>query len=668
MRAPWPLLLLVLLGCPSEVLVPDPGEYVVHRLNRAEYNNTVRDLLGTSLTPADDFPSDDHGYGFDNIGAALSMSPLHVELYERAADVLVEEAFADPEPWPLTLTVQAEEVNADIGSDWGLGFWNLDQEGELTALFDLAGEGTWSVSTRVFGHPAAGESARFSLRVDGIERGQYEAPDLASEAETFSVDVTLTGGYHTVSVAFLNDFYQPEVGADRNLLIDWIEMEGPIGRQAPPNAIKADLLSCDPDALGRRTCTRAILGSFATRAWRRPLTSTELDSLLALAESAWDLGESWEYGVGLGVKAALLSPHFLFRIELDEDPASLESHPVSDYELASRLSYFLWSSMPDDDLFALAHEGTLHLPEIVAGEVRRMLADPRSDALIDNFAGQWLFIRAIEDAAPDGATWPDFDDDVRASLQTEMELFFAGFLDGRDMRQMLTATSTWLDSRLVEHYALDLPEGTVPADGSFVEVTFPDGPRGGLLGMGGLMTATSYPLRTSPTLRGKWVLGHLLCAEPPPPPPGVEGLATEDEADAETLRERLEQHRADPTCASCHEVMDEIGFALEPFDPVGVHRTEYSPGVPIDARGTFPDGRSFVGPRELTAVIAADERLGGCIARKLYTYALGRGPVFEDLEPITEIEAAFIDSNYSFEELAVAIAGSGPFLRRRGQP
>ncbi len=658
----------MLLGCPSEIIVPDPGEYVMHRLNRAEYNNTVRDLLGTSLTPADDFPTDDHGYGFDNIGAALSMSPLHVELYERAADLLVTEALSDPEPWPLTITQQAEEAGASVGSDWGLGFWNLSEEGEVSAVFDLVGEGTWTVRTRAFGHPAAGESARFSLRVDGNEIGQFDAPDLASEVQVFEVDATLLAGFHIVSVAFLNDFWQPEVGADRNLLIDWIEVEGPIGRQTPPNAIKADLLTCDPELIGRSTCTRAILGSFATRAWRRPLTGVELDSLLALAEAAWNVGESWEYGLGLALKAALVSPHFLFRVELDEYPASTEPHRVNDYELASRLSYFLWSSMPDEDLFALAHDGTLHLPEVLAGQVRRMLADPQSDALIDNFAGQWLFIRAIEDAAPDGATWPDFDDDVRASLQAEMRLFFAGFLDGRDMRQLLTSTSTWLDSRLVGHYELDLPEGIVPADGTFVEVDFPDGPRGGLLGMGGLMTATSYPLRTSPTLRGKWVLGHLLCAEPPAPPPGVEGLSTEDETDAETLRERLEQHREDPVCASCHEVMDEIGFALEPFDPVGVHRTEYSEGVPVDASGTFPDGRSFVGPRELTAVIAADERLGGCIARQLYTYALGRGPVFEDLDPMVDIEAAFMDSGYSFEELAIAIVTSDPFLLRRGQP
>jgi hypothetical protein len=340
---------------------------------------------------------------------------------------------------------------------------------------------------------------------------------------------------------------------------------------------------------------------------------------------------------------------------------------VSDYELASRLSYFLWSSMPDEELFQLASEATLHLPEILEGQVQRMLTDPRSDALIDNFAGQWLYIRAIADAAPDGATWPDFDEELRASLRAEMELFFTGFLDGRDMRELVTASTTWLDSRLVEHYLLDLPAGTVPDDGSFVEVDFPDGPRGGLLGMGGLMTATSYPLRTSPTLRGKWVLGHLLCAEPPAPPPGVEGLAQEDEAEAETLRERLEQHRADPTCASCHEVMDEIGFALEPFDPVGVVRAEYATGVPVDATGEFPDGTSFEGPRELTAVIGADERLGRCIARHLYTYALGRGPVFEDLEPMTEIQARFVESGYSFRELAAAIATSGPFITRRGQ-
>jgi len=668
LRSLWPLLfVVVVVGCPSLEPRPDPGEYVVHRLNRAEYNNSVRDLLGTSLTPADEFPTDDHGYGFDNIGAALSMSPLHVELYERAARLLAEEALADPEPWPLTLTQQTEELGADVGEDWGLGFWNLDENGEIVARFDLAGEGTWTVSTRVFGHPADGASARFSLRVDGTEVGQFDAPDLASDAAVFAVDTTLTAGHHLVSVAFLNDLWLPDLGVDRDLLVDWLRVEGPLGRTAPPNPIKEDLITCFPAQIGRRTCTREILGTFARRAWRRPVTGAERDGLLAVAEAAWDGGESWEYGLGLGLQATLLSPHFLFRVELDDDPSSLEPHPVSDYELASRLSYFLWSSTPDEDLFALADEGTLHLPEVLTGQVRRMLEDPRSDALIDNFAGQWLFIRAIDDASPDGATWPDFDDAARSSLQSEMRLFFSGFLDGRDMRELLTSKSTWLDSRLVEHYELDLPEGTVPEDGGFVEVDFPDGPRGGLLGMGGLMTATSYPLRTSPTLRGKWVLGHLLCAEPPAPPAGVEGLLADEESDAETLRERLEQHRADPTCAACHEVMDEIGFALEPFDPVGVYRTEYAPGVPVDASGRFPDGTSFEGPRELTAVIAADDRLGGCIARQLTTYALGRGPIFADLEPMAEIEASFVDSGYRFEDLAVAIVTSPAFLTRRGQ-
>ncbi len=468
-----------------------------------------------------------------------------------------------------------------------------------------------------------------------------------------------------MSVAFLNDFSQPEIGLDRNLLVDWIQVYGPLGRDTPPNAIKASILTCDPGEIGRRTCTRDLLTDFASRAWRRPLTARESDALLALAEGAWDVGESWEYGVGLALQAVLVSPHFLFRWELDEDPASLEPHPLGDYELASRLSYFLWSSMPDEELFAVAAEGQLGTPVVLEQQVRRMLADPKSDALIDNFAGQWLFIRAVDDAAPDGATWPDFDEAVRDSLQAEMRLFFAGFMDGRDMRELLTAETTWLDSRLVDHY--ELTDVTVPDDGGFTEVAFPDGPRGGLLGMGGLMTATSYPLRTSPTLRGKWVLGHLLCAEPPAPPPGVEGLSQDEETDAETLRERLEQHREDPTCASCHEIMDEIGFALEVFDPVGVHRTEYGPDTPVDAVGRFPDGTTFDGPRELAGVVAADERFGQCIARQLYTYALGRGPEFADLDPRREVEATFAASGYSFEELVLAIATSGPFTTRRGQ-
>ena len=340
-------------------------------------------------------------------------------------------------------------------------------------------------------------------------------------------------------------------------------------------------------------------------------------------------------------------------------------HRVTDLELAARLSYFLWSSTPDELLLDLAEAGELSQPETLEAQVRRMLDDSRSEALTDNFAGQWLYIRAVQDAAPDGATWPDFDAELRDSLQEEMRLFFESIArSDRDVRELLTARESWIDGRLAEHYGL---EGfQPPADGSFVEVAFSGEQRGGLATLGGLMTATSYPLRTSPTLRGKWLLGHLLCAEPPAPPPGVEGLPQESETEAETLRERLSQHRADPSCAGCHGSMDELGFALEHFDPVGVWREDYGSGLPVDSTGTLPDGRSFDGALEMSAVIAEDPRFPTCLTRQLTTYALGRGPVPADRDPLVDIEAAFAESGYRFEELIVAIATSELFGSRRG--
>jgi hypothetical protein len=402
-----------------------------------------------------------------------------------------------------------------------------------------------------------------------------------------------------------------------------------------------------------------VLARLADRAWRRPAEPDEVDRLMALVTTILSEGGTFDEALKYGMMSILVSPHFVYRVETVPDPTSTEPVELDDYEVASRLSYFLWSSMPDDELLAAAAAGELSTPDQIEAQVRRMIADPKAAALVDNFGGQWLFIRGVDDAVKDPIAYPGFDDALRASMKEEMRRFFDSFVHSeRDMRELLTATEGEIDEVLAEHYG-------APGVTGWQQVDLASLDRGGILGQAGLLTVESYPARTSPVIRGKFVLGQLLCDEPPPPPPGVEGL--DENIDAQTLREQLEQHREDPTCASCHVVMDELGFALEHFDATGAWRDE-DRGFPIDALGMLPDGTSFYGAREMSDVIAQDPRFPLCMVEKLYTYALGRVPTNTDNPYIDEVEQQFAAQGYTFEALAVAIARSDAFRMTRGEP
>ena len=496
----------------------DPGSKTIHRLNRVEYDNTVRDLLGTALKPSEDFPADDHGYGFDNIADVLSLPPLQLELYERAAERLVDEAFGKPE---------------------------------------------------------------------------------------------------TVS-------------------------------KLVPCSLTED----------ERGCARKSIGAFAMRAFRRPVGDDEVAKLMGLFDVAKGEGGSAQEGVKLAMRATLVSPHFIFRIELDPDLTAKEARPLNDYELASRLSYFLWSSMPDQTLFELAAAGKLGEPTELRTQAARMLADSRSNALVSNFAGQWLSTRELDEVNIEKSAFPSFDDTLRKSMKKETELFFQAFLnDDLDMKQFLTADFTFIDARLATHYAMEAP--ATP----WTKVTR-DPTRRGLLGLAGLLTTTSYPNRTSPVKRGAWVLHQLLCTPPPPPPPGVEGLKPEGTPTG-TVRDRMEKHRTQPVCKSCHEMMDPIGFALENFDGIGKWRTEES-GFTIDATGKLPGtGATFSGGAEMAAALSEDTRVGRCIAEHLYTYALGRGPGANDHAYLDDIADKTKSSGNRMKELIMQIVVSEPFRMRR---
>ena len=506
------------------------ADKTIHRLNRAEYDNTVRDLLGTSLRPSADFPNDDIAHGFDNVADVLTLSPVHVELYAQAARRVVVDVLADPEA-------------------------------------------------------------------------------------------------------------------------------------------RSELLICEPEPEAEHSeCLERVLAEFLTRAWRRPVQSDELERWLGFAESVIADGDTFETAVALTVEAALVSPNFLFRVEHHPQLPDAEINdgalPLLDgYAIASRLSYFLWSSMPDTPLFEAAADGRLQTPEGIEAEVRRMLQDPRSVALVDNFGGQWLHIRNVETAAPDVWSYPEFDDELRAAMREEMDLFFETFItEDRSMLELLTGDDSFVDPLLAAHYGLDDFAGD-----AFERVYFSGIPRGGLLGQAGLLTSLSYPTRTSPVRRGKFILGQLLCQEPSPPPPGVEGLPEAEDDEGLSLRERMEQHRNDPTCASCHATMDELGFGLENYDGIGQWRDAYGDD-PIDASGLLPDGREFLGGAELGALIAADPAFPRCVTQKLFIYAMGRPITLADRDSILGIEDAFESGEYRFEELAVALATSVSFRVRANVP
>lgn len=430
-------------------------------------------------------------------------------------------------------------------------------------------------------------------------------------------------------------------------------------------AQRAALVSCDLAAAGE-SCARSSLEAFVPRAWRREVTPAEIDGLMPLVQVAKSRGDSVEVGFTLALRAVLLSPYFSYRPELDADPKSLVPHPLGQYELASRLSYFLWSSMPDAALFAAAKAGTLHDPATLTGQATRLLADAKGQALLDNFAGQWLFIRLFDDIHPDPTLFPGFDDSLRTAFKHETQLLFREFaFNGMPADQLLTANFTFANDRLAQFYGLPAVSGSEPQ-----RVTLGAAQRRGLLSQAGLLAANAHPDASSPVRRGKYVLEELLCQGVPPPPPGVDTTIKPDSSGAKTLRQVLETHLLNPTCAACHSLMDPIGFGLENFDAVGAYRTTDN-GLPIDATGALPDGQKFNGALELAQLLAKDPGFARCLTSKLYVYALGRGVVTDDPKHLDESSLAAITTQFAaqglkFRDLALSVVQSPTFLNRRG--
>lgn len=631
----------------------DPGRVTMRRLNRAEYNNTVRDLLDDATKPADDFPADDYGHGFNNNGDVLSTAPVLVEKYDLAAKALAEAVIAKEATPGQTTRVQAEDGAKSTGSAAG-EFWNLYSNGTISSQVNFVTTGRYTFRVRAAQQAAGPDAANMVLTLDGRQLGSFTVTALEAAPAIFTVESDVMQGSHRVEVEFTNDYYMAP--ADRNLLVDWFEVQRP-GTVVSPALAK--VMVCDPATAG---CPRTILARFGRKAWRRPLTSIEVDRYERVVTLALADAETPKAALALALQAMLLSPNFLFRVELDPEPTSLTPHPLSAHELAARLSYFLWATTPDDALSQVADDGMLLEPAVLQAQVARMLADPKAKTLTTIFAGQWLWSNQVEDAAPSSSAFPNVTVATKTAMRLETELFFEHFLTQDVSAQgLLGSDFTFLNDTLADHYGVPRP-----GSATMQKVTLSKPERGSVLGQAGVLTVTSFPMRTSPVKRGAWVMANLLCQEPPAPPPGVEALALPAMPNS-TLRQRMEAHRANPTCAGCHALMDPIGFSMEPFDGVGRWRTMDTGGFAIDATGTLPDGRQFSGPAELSGLLKSDARFTHCMTEKLFTYGLGRSPERDERCQVDAITTDFADKGFRLSALVKGLTTSRSFTHRRGE-
>lgn len=657
---------------------PDPGRVTLRRLNRSEYNNTIRDLVGVSFHPAEDFPEDDVGYGFDNIGDVLTLPPLLLEKYVEAAEEILAEAIVDgPRPPPSRLI---PAVKFSGGNDAG-PVRGLASNGDLEATVPLPHAGKYRVAVKAHGDQAGDEKVKMGVRVDDREVRIFEVPARSREPGVYEAEVEIAApGDHRLTVSFLNDFYEEKwvekereggrppkkekVTADRNFWLHSATVTGPLEVELPLPESHVRIFAARKPGQKEEASARAVVGEFARRAWRRPVTPAEVDRLLKLFQEARKQGDNFEASVKHTLTAVLVSPHFLFRGELQPEPDNPKSvHPVNEYALASRLSYFLWSSMPDDELFDLAGRGKLR--KNLEPQVRRMLADPKARALTDNFAGQWLQLRTLAILEPDRGKFPAFDNALRRDLRTETEKFFEAIIAGnRPVMEFLLADYTFVNERLARHYGLT----NVPVQGDdFVKVSLAGTPRQGLLTQGSILTLTSNPTRTSPVKRGKWVLENLLSTPPPPPPPNVPELEAGEKLTG-TLRQRLVKHRENAMCASCHERMDPIGFALEHFDGIGAYR-DTDGGEAVETDGQLSSGEAFRDHRELNQLLATAKRddFYRCLTEKLLTYSLGRGLEYYDKPTVQGIVKQLQSGEGRFSDLVLGVVRSPAFQMRRGE-
>ena len=672
---------------------PNPGRTeTFHRLSRTEYRNAVRDLFALDVRVDDLLPADDTSYGFDNIAGVLGVSPTLMERYLSAARKISRLAVASPVPSP---TAETFRIASDLGQDRrmeGLPFgtrggtvidYNFPEDAEY--IFEVLPDGPLRIEPHDLEITIDGE------RIALLTVGKAPDPDdprglYTPEIETLEVRAPVTAGPHEVGIAFLRKTSAEPEGIRKLYLrpftgegsggdsryqpyVESVTIAGPYessgARPVEGTPSRERIFTCRPargEAAEETACAREILSAVARRAYRRPVDEDDVARLLIFYDRGRAAG-SFDTGIEMALRRLLVSPEFLFRVERDpEGVAAGESYRVSDLELASRLSFFLWSSIPDDELLDVAERRELSVPEVFEAQVRRMLADPRSEALVGNFAGQWLTLRNAAAVQPDEDAFPDFGEGLRRAFRRETELLFGSVLrEDRSTLDLLAADYTFVNERLARHYGIPNVRGS-----HFRRVALDDEARGGLLGHGSILTVTSYANRTSPVNRGKWVLENILGTPPPPPPPDVPDLETAEGGQALSMREAMEQHRANPVCASCHRLMDPLGLSLENFDAIGRWRDRSETRGAIDGTGELPDGTPFDGPSGLkAALLRHPDRFVTTVTEKLLTYALGRGIEYYDAPAVRAIVRAAAGDGYRLSSLVKGVVRSAPFQMRR---
>jgi hypothetical protein len=710
----------------DKTIPPNPGRVTARRLNRAEYNNTIRDLLGVDTHPADDFPQDDSGYGFDNIGDVLSLSPALMEKYISAAEHVTRTAlFGPPRMTPTLVRLRSDGRRPGEAKTFPASYdvTGLSLSNAFHAIHRIPVEGDYVIRVGLGGlRPAGSAPISVALWIDDRQISSLEFdPERSARFDEDRQDfggqmvefrARLTAGDHAIAatiprifeglparyggpnpspkpepkrrefnpppnatperVAQLRKQYD-ETQATLNAIplngvrIGSVDVGGPYAQvTGPPEASAAKIFVCG-HAAGQHVdaCVPRILNSLAARAFRRPVATTEMNKYIALARQAQRDEHSLEEGLAVGIQALLVSPDFLFRIERNRTAsAGADVQRISQHELATRLSYFLWASMPDAPLRRAADMGTLRDPAVLEAQVRRMLRDPKAASLAEQFGGQWLQFRALESMTRNRERYPDFDEYLRQSMRRETQTFVEHVIrEDRSILDFIDARYSYLNERLARHYGIEGVAGP-----EFRRVDLTGTPRGGVLTHASVLAVSSYATRTSPVLRGKWVLDNLLNAPPPDPPADVPNLDERQIGTTASLRVQLEQHRKDAICAACHRRMDPLGFGLENFDAIGAWRTSDG-AFPIDAKGVLPGGHEFNGPEELRAVLVKQpDAFARCMTSKLMTYALGRGLERYDTRTVNAIAARLPARDYRFSALVIEIVNSLPFQARKRGP
>jgi hypothetical protein len=678
---------------------PNPGHASLHRLNRSEYANAIRDLLALDVDTATLLPPDDESYGFDNIADVLKTSPSLLERYMAASWNISRLAVGDP---AIGATSAIYRARADLSQNEHIEGLPLGTRGGITVKHNFPLDGEYTIKVRLWRVTAdmirgLEDQHQVEISVDGMRAklariGGPEDQHLSetnSGASTIDIDGRLTvrvpvkAGPRQVTATFLtaieseaqdDNILKPFIRSNFDVLdyrgepvVDRITIEGPLKATGPGDTpSRRKVFVCRPaSGADEVPCAKKIISTLSRRAYRRPVTDNDMETLIGFYQLGRNNGGNFELGIEAAIQRILASPEFIFRFE--PDPANVtpdKPYRITDLELASRLSFFLWSSIPDDQLLTVASQGKLKDPAVLDQQVKRMLADKRAETLLTNFADQWLYLRNLKNIQPDFQTFPDFDDNLRQAMKRETELFFGSIIsENRSVLDLLNADYTFVNERLARHYGIPSVYGT-----DFRKVTITDEKRFGLLGQGSILTVTSMPNRTSAVLRGKWILTNLLGNPPNPPPPNVPALK-ENEAGAKklSLRERMELHRANEPCKGCHKLMDPLGFSLENFDAVGEWRTN-DDGSQIDPSGTLFNGVKVDGPVALRNMLTSNpDVFAKVLTEKLMTYALGRGVEYADMPTVRGILRDASHDNYRFSSIVLGIVKSTPFEMKEKQ-